>query len=166
MNSFKILVAHLLVVIITGFFLHEELHSVMAGLWEFAIYCGFFTSLWLTSFIYSRKYFRQFYYFILLMIFFIKELFISNLKIVWYVITPDLQFTPAVLALPLTVKSDVEIALLANLITLTPGTLTLEISDDHKFLFFHIINVPNKDPEEAKRQIKEGFEKRILKMTR
>ncbi|MEX2591090.1 MAG: Na+/H+ antiporter subunit E, partial [Chitinophagales bacterium] len=90
----------------------------------------------------------------------------SNLEIIYYVITPGLQFESAVLALPLDLKSDLEIALLANLITLTPGTLTLDISPDKKFLYFHTINVPKGDVEAAKQQIKNGFEKRILAITR
>ena len=50
------------------------------------------------------------------------------------------------LRLPLRVDRDFEITLLANLITLTPGTLSVDVSDDRKTLFVHAIDCS--DPEQ------------------
>ncbi|MBK6264965.1 Na+/H+ antiporter subunit E [Marivirga sp. S37H4] len=155
-------IIHLTATIILGVLLHDILVTKASGIAEFCIYLAFMLLLWLTSWLYNRTYFRQFKGAVLLFFYLIKELFVSNLKVIYYVITPGLQFRPAILELPLDIKSEAGIALLANMITLTPGTLTLEISEDRKFLYYHTLNVPDNDLEEAKRQVKEGFEKRIM----
>ena len=59
---------------------------------------------------------------------------------------------------------DFEISFLANLITLTPGTLSLDVSDDKQVLYVHSMYV--KDRDEFIWSIKNGFEKRILQITR
>ena len=64
------------------------------------------------------------------------------------------------IAYPLTVKSDWEISLLANLITLTPGTLSVDVSEDRSTLYVHAIDCS--DVEAARRDIAEGFEKKIM----
>jgi multicomponent Na+:H+ antiporter subunit E len=64
--------------------------------------------------------------------------------------------TPAIVAIPLDIDSDGEITLLANMITLTPGTLSLDVSDDRRFLYVHGMHI--KDIEAFKQEIKGGFE--------
>jgi len=64
---------------------------------------------------------------------------------------------------PLTVQSDAGITLLSNLITLTPGTLTLEVAKDRSQLFVHVMNVG--DVAAFRRSIQTGFERRILELT-
>jgi multicomponent Na+:H+ antiporter subunit E len=73
---------------------------------------------------------------------------------------------PAILALPLDVNTDREIVTLATLITFTPGTLSLEISPDRKFLYVHEMYVPNGDVEKVKQKLKNGFERRLIQLTR
>ena len=58
-------------------------------------------------------------------------------------------------------ESDFEITLLANLITLTPGTLSVDVSEDRRMLFVHAIDCS--DVESAIRDIKEGFENKIIR---
>ncbi len=60
--------------------------------------------------------------------------------------------------------SDVEITLLANLVTLTPGTLSLDVSEDRSTLFVHAMFVD--DPDVLRREIKHGFERRVLELLR
>jgi multicomponent Na+:H+ antiporter subunit E len=62
------------------------------------------------------------------------------------------------------VDRDFEIALLANLITLTPGTLSVDISRDRRLLFVHSID--GSDPEGLKRDIANGFERKIMEAFR
>ena len=93
-----------------------------------------------------------------LALFFIRELLISSLRVAWDVLTPGHQ-RPAIVAVPLEVKTDAEITLLANLVSLTPGTLSLDVSSDKKTLFVHAMYVT--DPEALKRSIKRDFERRI-----
>jgi multicomponent Na+:H+ antiporter subunit E len=67
-------------------------------------------------------------------------------------------------AVPLDARTDAEIVLLANLITLTPGTLSLDLSDDRTVLYVHAMYLT--DPDELRREIKEGFERRVLEVLR
>ncbi|WP_102345514.1 Na+/H+ antiporter subunit E [Bacillus sp. Marseille-P3661] len=99
-----------------------------------------------------------------LLLLFIKELVLSNIAVVKVVLSPKLTMQPGIFALPIQVKKDWEIVLLANLITLTPGTLVLSVSDDNKLLYVHALDIP--DVEEAITSIKESFEKAIMEVSR
>ena len=101
---------------------------------------------------------------ILLFIFFVKELLLSALKVAWLVVTPKMRLHPAIIAYPLTVTSDLEITLLANMITLTPGTLSIDVSEDRKTLFIHALDVT--DREAFIGDIAGGFETRVLEAFR
>ncbi len=79
-------------------------------------------------------------------------------------ITPKFFMKPGIIRIPLEAKTDLEITLLANLITLTPGTLSLDVSDDKKVLYVHAMYIKSK--EEFISNIKEGFEKRLLEILR
>ena len=80
------------------------------------------------------------------------------------VLRPRMAITPGVVAVPLTATSDLEITLLSCLITLTPGTLALDVSDDRSTLFVHALDVA--DPDEFRRSIVDGFERRVLELLR
>ncbi len=90
----------------------------------------------------------------------------ANLKVTWDVITPKFYMQPGVIAYPLVANTDMEITILANLISLTPGTLSLEVSEDRKILYFHAMYIKNGDIEGAIREVREGFEKKLLEITR
>lgn len=96
--------------------------------------------------------------------YFIKELFVANLRMVYHVLTPHDTMSPGVVAVPLEEANDVELTLLANLITLTPGTLSVDISADRRVLYVHAVDCH--DPEAVRREIKDGFERRILELMR
>lgn len=97
-------------------------------------------------------------------LFFLVELLLANLRVAYMVLSPRLTIRPAVVAIPLEATSDLEISLLANLITLTPGTLYLDISDDRKTMFVHTIYL--EDVDQFRDSIKQGFERRLLEITR
>jgi multicomponent Na+:H+ antiporter subunit E len=100
-----------------------------------------------------------------LVFFTVADLTLANLRVAWYTVTPLRGLRPAVLAVPLREDlSDVEIMTLANLITLTPGSLSLDVAPDRSCLYVHFMHVD--DPEASIRSIKEGFERRILQVTR
>lgn len=92
-------------------------------------------------------------------IFFIWELVVANLKVAYEVLTPRHGMRPGIIAIPLDTKNDGELTLLANLITLTPGTLSLDVSSDRDILFVHTMYVD--DIETFRREIKTGFERRV-----
>ncbi|AHK00778.1 Na+/H+ antiporter subunit E [Rhizobium rhizogenes] len=95
----------------------------------------------------------------LLMLFF-KELALSAWKVAVMVTRPKLDVQPGIFAYPLRLTTDFEITLLANLITLTPGTLSVDVSEDKTTLYVHAIDCSN--IEAAKNDIRNGFEKKIM----
>lgn len=90
---------------------------------------------------------------------FLSELGKSAVSVSLAVLKPRIDISPGILAFPLTVTSDLEITLLANLITLTPGTLSVDVSDDRRTLYIHALDCS--DPQATRRQIAQGFERRI-----
>ena len=99
-----------------------------------------------------------------LLLLFVRELVLSALRVAWLALQPRLLIRPAIIAYPLTVTTDTQITLLANMITLTPGTLSLDVSDDRKWLYVHAIDIESK--EALIGDIAAGFETRILRVTR
>jgi multicomponent Na+:H+ antiporter subunit E len=112
----------------------------------------------------STNYGRKVVLVIRFIFFFIYELFKANLRVAYDVITPSQYMRPGVVAIPLSVKTDTEITLLANLISLTPGTLSLDVSDDKSVLYIHAMFVD--DPDELRHEIKAGFERRVIEVLR
>jgi len=112
----------------------------------------------------NRKYFRIAPRLISFLFYFLYELIKANIQVAIDVVTPKFYMTPGIVALPLEAKTDLEITLLANLISLTPGTLSLDVSEDKKVLYVHAMYIENK--EEFIEDIKNGFEKRLLAILR
>lgn len=96
-----------------------------------------------------------------LAVLFLYELMVSAIRVAVIVVTPDLKsaLRPAIVAVPLTVKSDAEITLLANLITLTPGTLSVDVSDDRSLLYVHVLTLSTREALIA--DIASGFETKV-----
>ncbi len=95
---------------------------------------------------------------------FLWELIIANFRVAYEVVTPSFQMQPGVVGIPLDIKTDAEITMLANLITLTPGTLSLDVSEDRRILYIHTMYIEQGDVEAFKRDIKENFEKRVMEV--
>jgi multicomponent Na+:H+ antiporter subunit E len=69
------------------------------------------------------------------------------------------RIEPAVVAIPLDVTSDGEILLLSTLINITPGSVTIDLSEDRRTLYVHVMHM--RSAEETRREIKDGFERRV-----
>ncbi|WGI24187.1 Na+/H+ antiporter subunit E [Halomonas alkaliantarctica] len=95
--------------------------------------------------------------------FFLKELVQANLRVAFDIVTPPWHMTPGVIAMPLSARTEMEITMVANLISLTPGTLSLDVSDDRKVLYIHAMFLDNE--EELRRNLKE-MERRALELFR
>lgn len=95
---------------------------------------------------------------------FLKELALSAWTVTLTVLKPRMDIKPGIFAFPLTVDRDFEITLLANLITLTPGTLSVDVSDDRRTLYVHALDCSN--PQAARKAIAEGFERKIMEAFR
>lgn len=91
---------------------------------------------------------------------FIYELFVSSLRVVWDVVTPTHLSQPGIIAMPLDVEGDGEILLVASLISLTPGTLSLDVSSDRKTLYVHAMFV--EDPDALRQELKQGMERSVI----
>lgn len=94
--------------------------------------------------------------------FFIWEILIANLRVAHEVITPRSRAKPGVIAIPLDCKTDNEITLLAIIISLTPGTLAIDVSSDKKKLYIHAMFITDKDILIS--NIKNHFEKPIMRI--
>jgi multicomponent Na+:H+ antiporter subunit E len=79
---------------------------------------------------------------------------------------PASYVCPGVVAVPLDARTDLEITLLANLITLTPGSVSLDLSEDKRVLYVHAMYIDGGDVEAYRRSIKEGLERRVLELLR
>jgi len=96
---------------------------------------------------------------------FLWQLVQANLSVARTVLfEPRDKINPAFLAIPLEAKTDAEIALLANLITLTPGTLSLDVSTDRSVLYIHTLDV--EDVDALRVEIKRSLERRLLEVMR
>ena len=93
---------------------------------------------------------------------FVKELLLSALQVAWLVVQPKPRLRPGIIAYPLTVTTDVQITLLANMITLTPGTLSVDVSRDRKTLYIHALDIESRDALIG--QIAAGFETNVLRV--
>ncbi|MEM8587915.1 MAG: Na+/H+ antiporter subunit E [Pseudomonadota bacterium] len=105
----------------------------------------------------ATTYFERVWRVLRLAVLFIYELFVSSLRVVWDIVTPTHLSRPGIIAMPLDATGDGEILLVANLISLTPGTLSLDISPDRKTLYVHAMFV--EDPDDIRRELKGGMER-------
>lgn len=99
-----------------------------------------------------------------LLLLFVYELVLSAWKVAVIVLSPRMDLKPGIFAYPLKVDRDFEITMLANLISLTPGTLSIDVSEDRRTLYVHAMDAS--DPDATRRGIAEGFERKIMEAFR
>ncbi len=112
----------------------------------------------------SSRYFERSLRFVEFVAFFIGQLVLSSIRVSADVLTPSHRARPGIVAVPLDVEGDGEITLLANLVSLTPGSLSLDVSSDRRTLYVHVMFLD--DVETTRREIKDGFERRLLELLR
>jgi multicomponent Na+:H+ antiporter subunit E len=105
---------------------------------------------------------RAFGYALLYIPYFFKELVKSNLQLAAIVLAPRLPVRPGIIKVRTSLKSRMGRMLLANSISLTPGTLTVEMSDE--WLYVHCVTVGASDAETATKAIVSGFERYLVVM--
>lgn len=98
---------------------------------------------------------------LILLLVFLRELIVSGLQMARYTLQPTLQINPAIIEYPLDVQTAREITVLANLISLTPGTLSLDVSPEGEYLYVHAISVETPDGSEVVTEIKDSLEKHV-----
>lgn len=140
----------------------------LTGLFDYLI--GFAVGL-IGLGIINREYGQRAYHLIIFILYVIWQIIVSNLVLAWTIIQPkskmDARIDPGIVAVPLTVTHDLEIMLLASVITLTPGTISVDLgkgeSDQH-VLYIH--NIRLDDVNKFRQEIKSGFEARIMRFSR
>ena len=145
---------------------------ILAGIWAalagsfslFTLATGFvvgYAILWIVQPLTgaTRYHFRVIAW-IRLVVMFHYELIVSSFAVAWDVLTPAHRSRPDIIDVPLDVTSDAGILLVTNLISLTPGTLSLDVSEDRRTLRVHAMFAD--DPDEIRRTIKNGMEKWVI----
>jgi multicomponent Na+:H+ antiporter subunit E len=99
-----------------------------------------------------------------LLLFFLYELVVSSVRIALLVARPRMELKTAVVTVQVDPESEAELATLSNLVTLTPGTLSIDTSPDGRQLHVHVMAAD--DPEAVRREIEEGFARRVRKVYR
>jgi multicomponent Na+:H+ antiporter subunit E len=94
-----------------------------------------------------------------LVVFLLWEIVLANLRVAMAVLGPRRWLRPAVVAIPLDIERDEAIVLLANMISLTPGTLSIDVSPDRRTLYVHTMF--SQSPESLRQDIKRRFEPRV-----
>ncbi|WIL37910.1 Na+/H+ antiporter subunit E [Kurthia sp. YJT4] len=112
----------------------------------------------------SRFYINRLWSAIRLAFLFLKELWLANIAVVKIALAPKMDMEPAFFAYPTILEKEWEITLLSSLITLTPGTIVVHVSDDSKTLYIHAIDID--DVDDTIESIKQSFEKAILEVSR
>lgn len=102
---------------------------------------------------------RYWYFFVYYVPVFLWECFKANIDVAYRVLHPGLPINPGIVKVKTNLKSDTALTFLANSITLTPGTLSVDINSDDGFLYVHWIDVKSKDVEVATKMVVERFEK-------
>ena len=158
--SFQILINIVIAIIWT--FLQNN-YSIASFLFGYAI--GLFLLFMLRRFLVSEFYFTRVWSFIKLIFLFLKELVKANIDVIKIVLNPNLSnYHPGIVAVPTVLETNLEITLLASLISLTPGTISMDFSDDNKIIYIHSIHIADK--EELIHQIHNTFERAILEVTK
>jgi multicomponent Na+:H+ antiporter subunit E len=100
---------------------------------------------------------KSLFYSIAYLFVFITELIKSNIDVAIRVSSPKLPINPGIVKVKTVLKTELGRMILANSITLTPGTLSVDIRDE--YIYIHWINVEGKDIETATDSIVKKFEK-------
>lgn len=119
---------------------------------------------WLRRLVGRTTYFEKVPQLLSFILFFIRELVLSNLRVARDVISWKRNSRPGIVAIPLDIRTDFEITLLAGFLALTPGTIAMDVSHDRKTLYIHAMFVT--DPDLIRQSIKQGLERRIMELLR
>jgi len=109
----------------------------------------------------SRGVLKRLLYLVIYIFRFLWELIKANLNVAYLVIHPKLPIKPGIVKIKTKLTKDSALTLLGNSITLTPGTMTVDINEDKKELYIHWIYVKEVQEDKATQEISQNFE-RIL----
>jgi len=119
-----------------------------------------FLALWMVQPLFENRgggYFLRVFRVIKLVVLFHWELIVSSISVAWDVLTPRHRARPGIICVPLKAKGEAEVLLVTNLISLTPGTLSLDVTEDCNTLVLHAMFAD--DPAAIAAEIENGMEK-------
>ena len=108
---------------------------------------------------------NRIYLFLRWCVIFARELWWANYAVVKLVLSPKLKIKPGFLSVKIRAKSDFEITSYANAITLTPGTISVHVSDDRDTIVIHAIDIGD-NPDAVRESCTSALENNILAWTR
>ena len=154
------------------FLLNVMLTLIWIALTGTFTYVNFFIGFFISYFILwvlsrnseDKRYFTIAFKIVGFFFFFLYEMLKANWQVAYEVMTSNLHMKPGIVKIELEAKTDLEITLLSNLISLTPGTLVLDVSDDRKVMYVHGMYL--EDKEKFIDSIKTGLEKPLLNIMR
>lgn len=85
------------------------------------------------------------YYIVTFILFYLSKLVEANLYIAYDILTPRLRIKPGFIKVPLTLKSNFGLLLFSNLLSMTPGSLSIDITDDKKTILVHVLYETTQD---------------------
>ncbi|GGH22670.1 Na+/H+ antiporter subunit E [Sphingobacterium alkalisoli] len=112
----------------------------------------------------DQRYFYRVPKILSFVVYFLYLIIKANLQVAYDVMTPKYFMKPGVVRYPLNAKTEFEINLLSTMISLTPGTLILDISEDKTTMYIHVMYL--EDAETFVKQTKTGLERRLLEILR
>lgn len=93
-------------------------------------------------------------------LFYLKEVVISNLRVARDVLSPKPHLTPGIVGVSVADYTDRQIWILASLLTMTPGTISIEVDETRRVLYLHTLYTePSAD--ELRAQIKRDYERPV-----
>ncbi|EHQ4883406.1 Na+/H+ antiporter subunit E [Listeria monocytogenes] len=150
------------------------LNIILACLWMFlessfsfatfiiGFIIGIFLLFFMRRFLGSRFYLFRLFALVKLVFRFLHDLIVSTVHVSRIVLKKDMNIRPGIFRYDTTLETDWEVTMLALLITLTPGTLSIDISDDYKAIYVHSLHVPNIEEEIA--TIRKSYEGTIMEV--
>jgi multicomponent Na+:H+ antiporter subunit E len=105
------------------------------------------------------------FYFVVLFVLFLRDLVVSSVQVAGIVLSPRDRSHPRLVTIPLRVRSDVGISMVANFISLTPGTLSVDVSPDRRTLLVHSL-LAGDSSDGLRQEVRSGIEARVLRVTR
>jgi multicomponent Na+:H+ antiporter subunit E len=112
----------------------------------------------------DRRYFFRVPKVLGFVLYFFAQMVKANLQVAYDVMTPRYFMKPGIVRYPMDARTELEINLLATMISLTPGTLIMDLSEDKKIVYIHVMYL--NDPEVFINEMKTGLERRLLEILR
>ncbi len=141
--------------------------QLIVPLFGFLDYLIGFVIGFVTITLFHRPYMWRAYRFLYFIGYVLWAIVLSNLSIAKLVLQPKPKLDPGIIAVPLTVSTGLEIMILASVITLTPGTISVDLGKNEagqQVLYVHNLRVG--DPDTFRRSVHDGFERLLLQVTR